>query len=157
MAKNKKDIKIEETLDITRETGIIFPLKPYSLSAYNMEITTIKNQPVIIAQKGFCVPNNQCVDLSGGSSTSTNGRKTWRLSDVMCLPQYQSWYDIGGPISFVATPMGDKPIFLTTTINIQPSPKDLVVEVYTWDKQGNPAPCVPFCWRCRFAYPNIIL
>jgi hypothetical protein len=153
MAKNK----VEEIIDVAKETGIAFPLQPYSLSAYNLEATTIKKQPLILGQKGYCAPNNQCVDVSGGSSTSTNGRKTWRLSDVMCLPQYESYYELGGPVSFVATPMGDKPIFLTTTVTIQSSPKDLVVEVYTWDKQGNPAPCVPFCWRCRLAYPIIVI
>jgi hypothetical protein len=59
------------------------------------------------------------------------------------------------PISIVATPVTDKPTFITITIkkdstvhnNIQMD--DLVAQIYSWDIQGNPAPNTQFCWRCR--------
>lgn len=143
--------KKEEMFDAAGEIHPII-LGPYSLSAYNVEQTSIKYQPAFLSQKPYCIIG-KCVDVSGGSRTGRNGRKTWRLSDVVCLPISESKrVGIAGPISFVATPVGDKPILLTTKVTIQTSPQDLIVEVYTWDLRGNPAPCVPFGWRCRVRY-----
>ncbi len=159
LAENKNEKMVQKINDLAKEIGIggIIILQPFPVSAYNFENVSVKKQHPILAQKPFCEHNFQSVDLSGSSSTDANGKKTWRLSDHMCLPEYESWYALAGPVSFVATPVTDKPTYITNTVKIQSSPKDLIVEVYSWDKQGNPSPNMVFCWRCRLLYPTVIL
>lgn len=153
MGDKKSGKPAQRMADLAKHIGIegVVVIPPFPISAYNVEKTDVKKQD-ILTQNAFCVTGLQSVDLSGSSSTGANGRKTWRLSDNMCLYGGETWYRFEGPVSFVATPVADRPTYITVTVEIQASPNDLVVEVYSWDNHGNPSPNVRFCWRCRLSY-----
>jgi len=60
--------------------------------------------------------------LSGGSITDAAGRMTWRLLNTVCPEDVpQGGFLIDYPISFVATPISDKPGYITVK-QILPSP-----------------------------------
>lgn len=143
----------------TAKTGIDF-LRPAEvpISCFNFEKTTVK-------KSGFRSPGHelqlfeedkQVIDMSGSSRTDLNGRTTWRFTNyIHAKTSIYEFYNLDRPVSFVATPIADKPTYLTTVIKFEESQKhpgritELVVEVYSWDKQGNPSPYVGFSWRCR--------
>lgn len=139
--------------ELANEVGVgvdIVSRAGFPVSAYNLEATTVKERGILgIA---YCVDNLQSVDLSGSSQTDAYGKKTWRLSENMCFPSVEIAYRLADPLSFVATPVTDRPTYLTVSPKFQTSPKDLVVVVYSWDKSGASSPNVAFCWRCRLRY-----
>ena len=93
------------------------------------------------------------IDIAGPSRTGDDGKMTWRLTDFIC-PGGQPI--IEPPASFVATPISQSPVYLTTTIDFLDPPRDLVVEVFTWGSDGSSAPRIPFSWRCRVRYKEVI-
>ncbi len=93
------------------------------------------------------------IDIAGPSRTGDDGKMIWRLTDFIC-PGGQPIVE--PPASFVATPISRSPVFLTTTIEFPEPPRDLVVEVFTWGPGGSSAPRIPFSWRCRVRYDEII-
>jgi hypothetical protein len=116
---------------------------------------TLKDDSVVI-NNPRCYRNNG-IDLSGGSITDSAGRMTWRLLNFVCPENIpQRGFPIDFPISFVATPITDKPGYITVKFMPQPQPNDVTIEVYSWDKQGEPAPSMPFYWRCRIPLTLII-
>lgn len=129
--------------------------RAHPISAYNYEEHTEKWARFPFSKADAQFKDSWSVDVWGNSMTGANGQMTWRLlTYAKCKPGFSNLH-LGDPISFVATPMTDKPIHLTVTLKFEPVPnirlklKDLVVEVYSWDKQGNPAPNIAYCWRCR--------
>lgn len=89
------------------------------------------------------------LDVGGRARTGDVGRLTWKLSDFVCDGQ-----SVAEPASFVATAQSDSAVVLTTkTVS---TGDDLVIEVFSWDINGNPAPNVRFAWRCWTQTPPII-
>ena len=115
-----------------------------------------------LKEVGTVFPISSClnaydgIDLSGGYVTGSEGRTTWKLSDYICKPELQA---LDLPISFVATPLSDKPAYMTVKfVALQSQPNNLVIEVYSWDAQGKPAPFTSFYYRCRIPLvPPVIL
>ncbi|MDQ5869336.1 MAG: hypothetical protein M3530_06365 [Thermoproteota archaeon] len=128
------------------------------ISAYNFEeaVTVKEDHPLIPQSRCFGMGG---IDLSGGSMTDSAGRMTWRLSNFLCPENVPpGGLAVDFPVSFVATPLTDKPAYMTVKfIAVQPQPKDLILEVYSWDRLGEPAPFLPFYWRCRIPLTPIIL
>lgn len=125
------------------------------VSAYNyVQDLSHSDEPNLnVKEVGTIFPSSSClhgydgIDLSGGFVTDSAGRTTWRLSDYVCK-QIQSQLDL--PVSFVATPLTDKPAYITVKFTaLQSNPSNLIFEVYSWDHQGKPAPFTSFYWRCR--------
>jgi hypothetical protein len=87
------------------------------------------------------------MDLSGMSTTDSVGRMMWRLSKFLCSREKIPPIDF--PDNFVTTPFAGDPVYMTVVPHIELLP-DLVYEVYSWDKNGEPAPSIHFYWRCRF-------
>jgi hypothetical protein len=108
---------------------------------------------LIVKEDHPLIPRPACftmdgMDMSGGLMTFPDGRMTWRLSNFMCPGKTAPPVDF--PISFVATPLIDKPMYMTVKyIAVETHPNDLVMEIYSWDNRGQPAPSVPFYYRCR--------
>ena len=101
---------------------------------------------------------NQCfdsrvVDVSGFATTGTNGQSVFRLTKFIC-PAAEIY---GPPINVVATPISDKPFFLTVMHKLVNSNKDVEITVFSWDAAGARTPGVQFNWRCRVVHPHIIL
>ena len=83
------------------------------------------------------------LDVGGKAVTDNAGRLLWKLTDFICEGDGLS---VSEPASFVATARSKSPVFLTSrTIS---TGDDLVIDVFSWDTSGNPAPKVGFAWRC---------
>jgi hypothetical protein len=53
--------------------------------------------------------------------------------------------------------MTDKSAYITVKfVEVKNQPKDVIFEVYSWDRQGEPAPFLPLYWRCRIPLAHII-
>ena len=108
--------------------------------------------PVIDGVNRRCI-QFPVVDVSGLAATGADGKMTWRMRDFIS-PCDAFVREFDRPLSFVATPHSDSPVSLT----IRPSggpfapPDDVIVEVFTWDPAGSPAPATVFSWRCRVPY-----
>lgn len=133
---------------------LIFKQRPSFFTTHqNASIQEV--QPVIDGVRKSCVIGLNVIDVSGRASTGADGRTKWKLRDFI-VPCDSEFFEFERPMSFVATPHSSSPIYLT--INpvegfFDPSPSDdVVVDVFTWDKDGNPAPRVTFSWRFRVPY-----
>jgi len=92
------------------------------------------------------------LDLGGQAVTDNAGRFTWKLSSFVCKADRGNY---AAPATFVTTAMSSSPIFLTTqTLSIG---SDLVIDVFSWDTNGAPAPNVRFAWRCWVPTQSIVL
>jgi hypothetical protein len=130
-----------------------------SVRTSNTEAYIQELEPVIDGVRTRCLDAN-VIDLSGRASTDEGGKRTWKLRDYI-VPCDRGFDEFDRPMSFVATPHSNSPIYLTTRPAegfLTPSPPDdVVVEVFTWDAGGNPAPNVTFSWRCRVPYYRQII
>ncbi len=92
------------------------------------------------------------IDVGGQASTDNAGRFTWKLSSFVCKSDRANFVK---PETFVATAISGSPIFLTTrTVS---ATGDLVIDVFSWDTDGAPAPNVRFAWRCWVPTQAIVL
>lgn len=151
VTKEKKNVADTERL--TR----IFPFRVRT-SAYNFEpdASLILKDDSAVIHDPRCFRNNG-IDLSGGSVTDTAGRMTWILSNFVCSENIpQRGFPIDFPVSFVATPQSDKPCYMTVKFIVPFVPNDVVIEVFSWNSKGEPAPSTPFYWRCRIPLTLII-
>ncbi len=136
----------------------LFPLRVRT-SAYNFEsdgcLILREDSPVILDPR--CYPNGG-IDLSGGSVTDSKGRMIWQLLNSVCTEYVpKDGFPIDFPLSFVATPKTDKSAYITVkVVEVKNQPKDVIFEVYSWDRQGETAPFLPFYWRCRIPLAHII-
>jgi hypothetical protein len=95
------------------------------------------------------------LDVSGVSSTGSDGKRVFRLSEFVCFGTINS---LAEPINVVATPLANAPGFLTAQHQLIPATVDDVeITIFTWDASGAPAPNVVFDWRCRVVSNVIIL
>jgi hypothetical protein len=95
---------------------------------------------------------SDALDLAGQAVTDSAGRLTWKLSNFVCKPDRGNYLT---PEAFVATAITSSPIFLTTRTLSAGS--DLVVDIFSWDTNGAPAPNVRFAWRCWVPTQSIVL
>jgi hypothetical protein len=95
---------------------------------------------------------SSALDLGGQAVTDNAGRLTWKLSDFVCNADRAGYQ---APASFVTTALSTAPIFLTA--RILSTGGDLVVDVFSWDTSGAPAPNVRFAWRCWVPTQAIVL
>ena len=86
-------------------------------------------------------------DVAGTGITAADGTSRFVLSDLVCGPLT----NVDDPVSLIATPRTDRPIYLTTTINVQHSNSsevgDVEFRVFAWGPGGNPRARVPFAFR----------
>ena len=83
------------------------------------------------------------IDLGGRATTDDSGKRIWKLSDFVCGADALVYHR---PVSFVATPLSETPVSIT--VSVRSTGSDLVVNVFSWDRSGDPAPRVFFSWRC---------
>jgi hypothetical protein len=149
--------KAKSSLADTERLTRTFPFRVRT-SAYNLvpvrSLILKDDSPVISDPR--CFPSNG-IDLSGGSVTDSAGRMTWILSNFVCPENIPGrGFPIEFPVSFVATPLTDKPCYITVKFIVPTIPNDVIIEVYSWDKQGESAPSTPFYWRCRIPLASIL-
>jgi hypothetical protein len=96
----------------------------------------------------FPFPSKDCsivqlLEATGVSSTLADGKRVFQVSDVVC-PQGAFW-SLGEPINVDATPLSERPIFLTMTYSLTSQGTD---------PSFNPDDVV-FDWRCvERLYPS---
>lgn len=155
----KNDASKTKSNEIEAEEMIkLFPPR-VKTSAFNF----LDNGTLILRDDSPVVLDPQCfrnngIDLSGGSFTGSNGRMTWRLLNFVCPETVaeRGGFPINFPMSFVATPLTDKPCYITVKFIPSTVPNDVVFEVFSWNRNGQPAPKTPFEWRVRIPLTLII-
>ncbi|MDE2058181.1 MAG: hypothetical protein KGL31_02385 [candidate division NC10 bacterium] len=101
----------------------------------------------------YCI-NVKLRDVSGVSSTGSDGKTVFRLSEFVCDAAATGGnVFVAAPVNVVATPLAQTPSFLTLDYSlIDPTVngfKDLEIRAYAWGANGAAAPNVVFDWRCR--------
>ena len=118
-----------------------------------------------VAWHSIFFPGSRCeevplLDASGSLSTGSDGKRTFLLSSVICLPAQRS---LAEPVNVLATPRSATPCFVTTTHTViksdpnTPFLDDVQMTVFAWKTNGEPAAGVEFDWRCRVVSNTIIL
>lgn len=148
--KSSKSAALRESL---RDLGFDLPelifihrdslFRDHSVQIHEVDHTPKIFDPDIGSGKG--VParcfSSHGLDIGGKATTNDAGKLTWKLSNFYC-----GQFEVSEPVSFVATARSNSPVFLTSrTIS---TGDDLVIDVFSWDISGNPAPTVAFAWRC---------
>jgi hypothetical protein len=154
-----KDIKeLEKSAErvLGQPVEDFFFIQRLSVRTSDTDAYVQEREPVIDGVKIRCV-DADVIDVSGRSTTGADGTTSWKLRDFI-VPCDRGFDEFDRPMSFVATPHSTNPIYLTIR---HPGPfmaypsDDVVVDVFTWDKDGKPAPNVTFSWRCRVPYSRI--
>jgi hypothetical protein len=106
----------------------------------------------ILINRKFC-HELPLLDVSGGGVTGNGGKMQLRLTDFICL----SRISMETPINLIATPLTERPVFLTVLQSLMMDPTntfgvDVNMVFFTWEAGGAPAPNVPFNWRCRVGF-----
>jgi hypothetical protein len=128
----------------------------YFVGAYDYTDGYVASQHVVLP--GMRCNSAKLLDASGASRTGSDGKRTFRLSEFVCLPQHRL---LSEPVNVLATAREAKPRFVTTTHTLVDANdilrSDLEVTVYGWDANGRPAPDLWFHWRCRVHSAVVIL
>lgn len=102
--------------------------------------------------------DNTLLDASGVVVTDNDGKRTFLLSEFVCLPKARI---LAMPVNVLATPQSEKPVFATTAFRlVDPGDftrSDVEITLLSWESSGDPAPQIVLHWRCRVVSQNIIL
>lgn len=157
LQKVKKQIEAAAGHEIDIAPEQIISLR-WPVGAHDYADGTVLWRSIIILGQS-CV-SSTLLDGSASSVTGSTGNITFLLSSAICLPLVRS---LAAPINVQATARTVTPSFVTMTYSLVPDPNspnsynDLQITVYSWDHSGNPAPNVPFDWRCRLVSNQVIL
>jgi hypothetical protein len=112
----------------------------------------------IIFEGKFCNSPVRLLDATGRTSTGADGKRVFLLSDFIC----SDTNSFAEPIFLQATPKTATPCYVTLMHELVKNPNspifnDLQITAFTWKPDGEPAPNIPFDWRCRVVSNIIIL
>lgn len=128
----------------------------YAVGAYDYADGQVASQSIVLP--GVRCSSARLLDASGASYTGSDGKRTFRVSDFVCLGQHRLLME---PVNVLATARSTKPCFVTTTYSlVDPTDilrSDVEITVHGWDVDGRPAPDLSFHWRCRLQSGVIIL
>jgi len=153
---SKTEIKKEHVEGILGEQigAEAFPLiqlfQDVAISTETPSRTT--QQSLIIFRPNRCI-DSRVIDVSGFAQTQANGQRVFRLSSFLC-PAGEIF---SFPINVLATPISQKPFFLTVMQSLVNNGTDVEITVFSWDANGAAAPNITFNWRCRVEHPHVIL
>ena len=125
-------------------------------STYNFESGNVASQSIFLP--GIRCRQTNLLDAGGVVGTGSDGKRTFLLSEFVCLPQDRL---LAEPVNIVATARTDKPVFVTTQHTLV-DPTDfrrsnVQITIFSWTAAGDPAPNVAVDWRCRVVSEIIIL
>jgi len=153
---NKPEVKREHIEGILGEKvgdealALIQLFQDVAISTETPSRTTQRS--LIVARPNRCT-DSRVFDVSGFAQTQANGQFVFKLTSFLC-PAGEI-FDF--PINVLATPISQKPFFLTVMHKLVNNNTDLEITVFAWDANGAPAPNVAFNWRCRVEHPHVIL
>ena len=145
---NKTEVKKEHIEGILGEPvanealALIQLFQDVAISTEGPSRTTQRS--LLIARPNRCT-DSRVVDVSGFAQTQGNGQVVFKLSSFLC-PAHEIF---SLPINVLATPISQKPFFLTVMHTLVNNGTDVEITVFSWDANGAPAPGVTFNWRCR--------
>jgi len=112
----------------------------------------------IIFPGKFCVTPVRLLEASGRSTTGSDGKSVFLLSEFIC----SGANEFSEPVYLLATPHVATACYMTMTHEIiprdPPSPpfNDVRITAYSWAPNGIAAPNISFDWRCRVPSAEII-
>jgi hypothetical protein len=142
----------ELDLNLERLINFTFPIASHDVS--NGQVTF---QHIFFPGKS-CSERN-LLDVAGTSSTAADGKRVLKLTDFIC----STINSFTSPVNVLATPRAETPCYATTTAILVPNPavpgafNDVQLTLFTWNRNGAPAPNVSVDWRCRLVTLPIIL
>jgi hypothetical protein len=151
----KSDVitQLEENLgqEVTAETlQTISFLQPVAVSTTS-ENAAVTKRSILIARPNQC-HLSRALDVSGLTTTGTDGTITFRLRSFLC----HTGEDFAQPINVVVTPISRTPCFATVRAVLVDSADDVEIQLWSWNPDGSPAPRVTVNWRCRVDMPIIL-
>ena len=144
-------------------------VSPEQLISLFSRISLFTSEDGTIMSRSFIFPSKSCtqasaiqanlLDLTSRSTTSTDGKSTFLLSNFIC----STVNSFGEPVNVLVTPNSNSPCYATMTHTLVPNPSapgtfnDLQINVFTWKPDGSPAPNISFDWRCRLLSFTVFL
>jgi len=120
--------------------------------------TDIATEPSTSGSSNKTCTQSFLIDVGGLSNTDASGKVTLHLSDYTCRSggrDHGRYF--GQPTVFVATPRSSSPVFITSRQRTVETQVEFEAnDAYSWDADGNPAPSVPFSWRCLVAVDFVV-
>ena len=112
----------------------------------------------IIFEGKFCNSPVRLLDATGRTATGADGKRVFLLSDFIC----SDTNSFAEPVFLLATPKTATACYVTLMHELVRNPdspifNDLQITAFTWKPNGEPAPNIPFDWRCRVVSNIIIL
>jgi hypothetical protein len=153
---NKPEVKKEHIEGILGEPvanealALIQLFQDVAISTETPSRTTQRS--VLVARPNRCT-DSRVFDVSGFAQTQANGQVVFKLSSFLC-PANEIF---SFPVNVLATPISQKPFFLTVMHTLVNDGTDVEITVFSWDANGAPVPNVTFNWRCRVEHPQIFL
>ncbi len=138
---------------------LVVPVGSYAFTGSGDTVGHITSKNLVIFRPPICT-TDRLLDVSGVSTTSAAGNRSFLVGDFICPEEGTLFYD--EPINVVATPRSASPFFLTMTYSLVFPPNsqfatNLQITVFAWDANGAAAPDVQFDWRCRVRSTVVIL
>lgn len=128
---------------------------PVALYTITDSTTTIQN--LFLGKR--CLPS-QMLDVSGAGTTDGSGKATLSVKAVTCLfgspGAGENFLNPVSPAYVVATPRSTVATHVTARATVVPNDRDVQIEVFAWDAQGQPAASTPFNWRCTVALEEVV-
>src|SRR6188474_716374 len=86
---------------------------------------------LIVARPNRCI-ESRVTDVSGFAQTQANGQVVFKLTNFLC-PAGEIF---SLPINVLATPISQKPFFLTVMHTLVNNGTDIEITVFSWDANG---------------------
>ncbi len=127
---------------------------PVALYAVTDSTTTIQN--LFLGKR--CLPS-QMLDVSGAGTTDGSGKATISVKAVTCLfgspAAGTNFLNPVSPAYVVATSRSQVATHVTARAVVA-NDRDVQIEVFAWDAQGQPVASAPFNWRCTVALEEVV-
>jgi hypothetical protein len=147
-AEIKKQLEAIAGHEIGLKEDVLIRQLFYFVASYDRVEGNVTTQSILL-------PYNTCgpatlIDVCGVSSTGSDGKRVFQIRELICVA-IPSSIAFSEPVNVVATPRSESPFFLTMThaVTVTNDLTDVQITVFAWNANGEPAPNVPFDWRCR--------
>jgi hypothetical protein len=129
----------------------------WPLALYTIKESTTTLQNLLFGKR--CV-SSRVLDVSGGGVTDANGTTTISLKAVTCVfgspGAGQNFFNPSAPVNVVATPRTRTATHVTVRATVVAADRDVQIEVFSWDAQGQPAAQTPFHYRCTVELDEVV-
>jgi hypothetical protein len=129
----------------------------WPIALYTVSESTTAYQNLLIGKR--CA-GSRMLDVSGGGSTDSSGKATISVKQVTCLfgspAAGQNFLNPVSPINVVATPRSQVATHVTVQATLVSAQRDVQIEVFAWNAQGQAVGGAPFYWRAAIALEEVV-